>query len=105
MTETKKDIKSLTLEELTEEIKTLGEKPFRAGQLFSWMHEKYHVSSSFFFEKSKLIQSESEMTSFLKKQDFTLMTGKIQCGWTFENGVFFLKEKKNHSNPCNRKEE
>lgn len=38
--ETKIDIKSLTLEELTQEIQTLGEKPFRAGQLFSWMHEK-----------------------------------------------------------------
>ena len=38
--ETKIDIKSLTLEELTQEIKNLGEKPFRAGQLFSWMHEK-----------------------------------------------------------------
>jgi len=38
--ETKVDIKSLTLEELTQEIQTLGEKPFRAGQLFSWMHEK-----------------------------------------------------------------
>ena len=36
----KKDIKSLTIEELTEEVKLLGEKPFRAGQLFSWMHEK-----------------------------------------------------------------
>ncbi|MBQ8184726.1 MAG: 23S rRNA (adenine(2503)-C(2))-methyltransferase RlmN [Lachnospiraceae bacterium] len=40
MMETKVDIKSLTLEELTEEVKGLGEKPFRAAQLFNWMHEK-----------------------------------------------------------------
>lgn len=34
------DIKSLYLEELTEYVKSLGEKPFRAKQLFSWLHEK-----------------------------------------------------------------
>ncbi|MDO4302423.1 MAG: 23S rRNA (adenine(2503)-C(2))-methyltransferase RlmN [Bacillota bacterium] len=34
------DIKSLTLEELREEMEKLGEKSFRAGQIFQWMHEK-----------------------------------------------------------------
>ena len=36
----KKDIKSLTLEELTQEIKSLGEPGFRAKQLYEWMHGK-----------------------------------------------------------------
>ncbi len=36
----KKDIKSLTLDELTEEIKKLGEPGFRAKQLYEWMHKK-----------------------------------------------------------------
>ena len=35
----KKDLKSMTLEELTEFVKELGEKPFRAGQIFKWLHE------------------------------------------------------------------
>nr|MDE6712790.1 23S rRNA (adenine(2503)-C(2))-methyltransferase RlmN [Lachnospiraceae bacterium] len=35
-----KDIKSLTLEELKEEIKALGEKEFHAIQLYEWMHRK-----------------------------------------------------------------
>ena len=40
MTE-KKDIRSFTIDELKEEIKTeLGEKPFRAAQLYQWLHEK-----------------------------------------------------------------
>lgn len=39
MTE-KTDIKSLTREELLEAILALGEKPFRAGQIYSWIHEK-----------------------------------------------------------------
>ena len=36
----KKDLKSMTLEELTEFVKELGEKPFRAKQLYQWMHVK-----------------------------------------------------------------
>lgn len=34
------DIKSLTLAELQEEIEKLGEKKFRAKQIYGWMHEK-----------------------------------------------------------------
>ncbi|MBQ3796349.1 MAG: 23S rRNA (adenine(2503)-C(2))-methyltransferase RlmN [Butyrivibrio sp.] len=36
----KKDIKSLTLSELTEEIKNMGEPAFRSKQLYEWMHVK-----------------------------------------------------------------
>lgn len=36
----KLDIKSMTLAELTEEIKGMGEKGFRAGQMYQWMHQK-----------------------------------------------------------------
>ncbi|MDO4261796.1 MAG: 23S rRNA (adenine(2503)-C(2))-methyltransferase RlmN [Eubacteriales bacterium] len=34
------DIKSMTLEELQAEMERLGEKKFRAGQLYTWMHGK-----------------------------------------------------------------
>lgn len=36
----KKDIKSLYLPELEEEIRQLGDKPFRAKQIYQWLHEK-----------------------------------------------------------------
>jgi len=36
----KVDIKSLTLEELTEELGKYGEKAFRAKQMYEWMHVK-----------------------------------------------------------------
>ncbi|MBQ4529467.1 MAG: 23S rRNA (adenine(2503)-C(2))-methyltransferase RlmN [Lachnospiraceae bacterium] len=36
----KKDIKSMNLNELKEEIATLGEKPFRAKQIYEWIHVK-----------------------------------------------------------------
>lgn len=35
-----KDIKSFTLPQLKEEMSALGEKPFRAKQLYEWMHVK-----------------------------------------------------------------
>ncbi len=36
----KQDIKSLTLTQLKEEMESLGEKSFRAAQLYGWMHVK-----------------------------------------------------------------
>ena len=33
-----KDIKSMTLAELTEELSSLGEQKFRAGQIYTWLH-------------------------------------------------------------------
>lgn len=36
----KKDIKSLYLPELEQEIRELGDKPFRAKQIYQWLHEK-----------------------------------------------------------------
>ncbi len=37
----KTDIKSLTLEALTAFIGSIGEKPFRAKQIFGWIHQKH----------------------------------------------------------------
>ena len=36
----KKDIKSLTINQLTEELVALGEKAFRGKQMYEWMHGK-----------------------------------------------------------------
>ena len=40
-----KDIKELYYDELLEEIGLMGEKSFRAGQIYTWMHKK--LASSF----------------------------------------------------------
>lgn len=42
MTETgnNRDIKSFTLDQLKEEMAAMGEKPFRAKQMYEWMHKK-----------------------------------------------------------------
>ncbi len=40
MQDEKKDIRSLTLAELAEELVSLGEKKFRATQVFDWLHKR-----------------------------------------------------------------
>ena len=39
------DIKSMTIDELKELMITLGDKPFRAKQIYSWLHE--HLVTSY----------------------------------------------------------
>ena len=34
------DIKSMTLDELKDACQQMGEKPFRAKQLYDWMHHR-----------------------------------------------------------------
>ena len=63
----KKDLKSLNLEQLTEELLAIGEKKFRAKQIYSWIHEK-------------LVDSFDEMTNLSKdlrdklKQNYALQS-------------------------------
>ena len=60
-----KDLKSLNLEQLTEELLSIGEKKFRAKQVYSWIHEK-------------MVDSFDEMTNLSKdlreklKENYTL---------------------------------
>ena len=38
------DIKSMTLEELRELMESIGEKAFRAKQIYGWLHQHFAVS-------------------------------------------------------------
>ncbi|MBR4139749.1 MAG: 23S rRNA (adenine(2503)-C(2))-methyltransferase RlmN [Lachnospiraceae bacterium] len=66
----KKDLKSLNLEQLTEELLNIGEKKFRAKQVYSWIHEK-------------LVDSFDEMTNLSKdlreklKDNYTLNSMEV----------------------------
>ena len=59
MTE-KTDLKSKTMEELKELFVTWGEKPFRAGQVFSWLHEKRISSYEEMTNVSKALREKLE---------------------------------------------
>ncbi|MBQ2692654.1 MAG: 23S rRNA (adenine(2503)-C(2))-methyltransferase RlmN, partial [Clostridia bacterium] len=59
MTE-RNDIRSMTLEELTEDIVALGLPKFRAGQIYSWLHQKYAASFSDMTNLSKELRASLE---------------------------------------------
>ncbi|MBS6516869.1 MAG: 23S rRNA (adenine(2503)-C(2))-methyltransferase RlmN [Clostridium sp.] len=58
------DLKSMTLPELTEYLKDLGEKPFRARQLYQWMHVKLAASLDEMTNLSKEMREILKGTAF-----------------------------------------
>ena len=67
--ERKEDIKSMTLPELTTWMSALGEKGFRAKQLYNWMHK--NLVSSF----DEMTNLSGALKSKLKEQaDFVVLT-------------------------------
>ncbi len=53
----RKDIKSLTLAELTSQLQGMGEKAFRAAQMYEWMHKKLARSWDEMTNLSKALRS------------------------------------------------
>lgn len=54
------DIKSMTLSELKDEITAMGEKSFKAGQIYSWLHKHGSVSFDEMTNISKEFRSKLE---------------------------------------------
>lgn len=54
----KTDIKSLNLEELTSYMVSIGEKPFRARQLYEWIHQKLAADFSEMTNLSKALKEK-----------------------------------------------
>ena len=48
-----KNLFDLTLDELKSELETMGEKPFRAAQIFDWLYHKGVADFSGFTSLSK----------------------------------------------------
>lgn len=87
------DIKSLTLDELKEEMEKLGEKSFRAKQLYQWMHVKLARSfgemtnlplslrekcaERYEYTSVKLVRLQESAIDGTKKYLFELTDGKL----------------------------
>lgn len=56
----KRDLRSFTLEKLTEEMKKIGEKPFRAKQIYGWLHQKQVTSFKEMTNISKELRNKLE---------------------------------------------
>ncbi len=74
----KTDIKSLSLDELKEEIARIGEKPFRAKQLYEWMHVKlarnYDEMTNIPKSLKEKLENECSYTSL---KEVTVQTSKL----------------------------
>ena len=63
------DIKSMTIDELKKLMTTLGDKPFRAKQIYSWLHE--HLVTSY----DEMTNLSGALKSKLKEQaDLVVLT-------------------------------
>ena len=60
--EEKTDIKSLPLARLTEELEAMGEKKFRAKQMYDWMHVKLAGSFAEMTDLSKALRERCEQS-------------------------------------------
>lgn len=56
----KKDIRAYTLDELKKEMELLGEKGFRAGQIYGWLHEKLVFDFEDMTNLSKVLREKLE---------------------------------------------
>ena len=63
----KKDIASFSFEELQEEMKSIGEKAFRAKQIYSWLHEKLVDDFSEMSNLSKDLRSKLDEAYYIPK--------------------------------------
>ncbi len=70
-----KKIKDFTLEELKEELKTLGEKPFRAEQIFHWLYvekvKSFDEMTNLSISLREKLEQEYTLSNFniIKKQE------------------------------------
>ncbi len=65
----KKDIASYNLEELTQEMKALGEKPFRARQIYAWLHQKLAGDFQEMTDLSKALRERLEAGYEIRKME------------------------------------
>ena len=73
-----KDLKSLNLEQLTEELLQIGEKKFRAKQIYSWIHEKLADSFDEMTNLSKELREKLKVNYTLCSLDaVAVQTSKI----------------------------
>ena len=102
----KKDIKSMDLEELTQELLAMGEKKFRAGQIYGWMHvhlvrsidEMTNISQklreqlkeNYAFTAVKLLERQISRIDGTQKFLFRLADGNVvESVWTDEKSAAF----------------
>lgn len=84
------DVASLPLEALTTFVSSLGEKPFRARQLFRWIHQRGAVSFDEMTDLSKALRATLTERAFIRRLEKDLeqrsVDGTIKYRWKTHDG-------------------
>lgn len=91
--EQRADIRSMTLCELREAFAAMGEKAFRAGQVFDWLHKKGAVSFEAMTNLSKPLQTKLAGFSYIadaqiEKKQVSSLDGTVKYLFRLHDGAF-----------------
>lgn len=78
------DIKSMTIDELKELMTQIGEKPFRAKQIYSWLHE--HLVTS--YDEMANLPKNLNRTAVIRSRHWKLWMFRSQRWMEPENICF-----------------
>ncbi len=86
----KVDLASLTIPELTRFVEGLGEKSFRAKQLFKWIHQRGATSFAEMTDLSKALRAQleekAELKGVTKDLEQRSIDGTIKYRWKTQDG-------------------
>lgn len=90
--QTRPDLRSMSLPALQELVRTFGEKPFRARQLYRWMHQKHATSFEQMTDLPKAFRdrltAECCLTTLEKDLEQRSNDGTIKFRWKTHDGRF-----------------
>lgn len=84
------EIKNLTIEELKEALSAMGEKPFRAGQIFKWLQEgaeSFEEMSNLSKDlRQKLLETFELTVPTVRRKQVSQIDGTIKYLWEVKDG-------------------
>ena len=87
----REDIKSMTLEELTQAMKDMGEPAFRGRQIFTWLHQQGAVSCGEMTNLSKPLREKLEALYYIDvlrvaRRQVSRLDGTVKYLWELMDG-------------------
>ena len=87
----REDIKSMTLEELTQALKDMGEPAFRGRQIFTWLHQRGAVSFEEMTNLSKPLREKLEALYYIDvlrvaRRQVSRLDGTVKYLWELMDG-------------------
>lgn len=88
----KPDLRSLSREDLAALVARLGERPYRAGQLYRWLHQKYALGLEEMSDLPKAFRArlseETTLSPLAIDEEARSSDGTIKFRWKTEDGAY-----------------